>query len=281
MLVRDYASLTKPGITTLITVTAAVGYLSAAGSVIDARLFVATLVATALLSGGAATTNQILERRYDAEMLRTRQRPLPSGRVTVRAASAWAVTLASSGGILAIALLPRLSILLLFLSYISYVLYTLLKRHTSACTLVGGIPGALPALAGWCATGDPLAPTALALVAVMFVWQMPHFLAIGWLCRADYARAGFKVISVRDSTGSISGRISMVYAFLLLPISLIPFLTGSAGSAYFAVAALCGCAFFWQSERFARLPSAGTARSLFFTSLVYLPAVFGSLVFLR
>ena len=278
---KPYLMLAKPGITVLITLTAAVGYIAAAGSVIDTRYFIEVLLSTALLSSGAAATNQILERRFDARMSRTRKRPLVTGAITVNKAAAFAALMATSGGLIALFALPPSSAVLLYCCYVSYIAYTLLKRHVWWCTLVGGIPGALPVLAGWFATGAPIAPTAVALVGVMYLWQMPHFLSIGWLCREDYRRAGFHVISVGDNGGVVSGRVCMAYALAVIPVSFVPFVSGAAGLGYLVAAALSGGAYLWFAERFASRHSPGSARQLFFTTLAYLPTVFLALLVFR
>lgn len=278
---KAYITLAKPGITGLIAITTAVGYLSAAGSIIAPFYLLQLLLATALLSAGAAASNQILERKHDALMSRTRKRPLVNGSLDVRRAALFAATAACAGGLLALLTLPRASAVLLFASYFSYIAYTLLKRRTWACTLVGGIPGALPIMAGWCATGADITPTAIALLGIMYLWQMPHFLAIGWLCRRDYASAGFRVLSVTDTDGRASARVCLAYAAALIPISFVPFMTGSAGIGYLVAATATGAAFFWQAERFARLRSVPSARSLFFSSLAYIPLMFGALLIFR
>lgn len=278
---RPAIALAKPGITGLIAITAAAGYLAAAGEIVDPLYFMEVLAATTLLSAGAATSNQIIERRYDALMKRTSKRPLVTGAASVRFAASYAAIMATTGGLISLLVLPRLSTVLLFTCYVAYIAYTLLKRQVWWSTLVGGIPGALPVLAGWTATGAAVSPTALALVAVMFIWQMPHFLSIGWLCRDDYRRAGFKVLSASDEDGSISARICLVYALVLIPVSFIPFMTGAVSVGYLLVAAICGGGFLWLAESFARTRTKGAARKLFFGSLSYIPLTFAALVLFR
>lgn len=278
---RNLLRLTKPGICFMISGTAAVGYITAAGGLIDVGHFIKTIAATALLAASAAALNQILERKHDAAMKRTCGRPLPSGAVSVRAALALASVLFVSGTALSLAFMPLATTIVLEICFVTYAfIYTTLKRRTPACTLVGAVPGALPVLAGWLATGAAITPTAVALVAVMFLWQMPHFLSIGWVVREDYARAGFRILSVTDVDGSVSARISVIYAALLLPVSIVPFLSGGASLAYCAVALAVSGTFLWYSGRFAVARTPRTARQLFFTSLAYLPVLFSGLLIL-
>lgn len=279
---RNLVRLAKPGICFMISVTAAVGYITAAGGLIDVVHFMKTIAATALLAASAATLNQILERKHDAAMKRTCGRPLPSGAVSLRAAYALAAILAITGAALSLAFMPAATTIVLAICFVTYAfIYTGLKRRTPACTLVGAIPGALPVLGGWLATGAAITPTAVALVAVMFLWQMPHFLSIGWVVREDYARAGFRILSVTDADGSMSARISVLYAALLVPVSIVPFLSGGASLAYCAVALAVSGVFLWYSGRFALARTPQSARQLFFTSLVYLPVLFSGLLLLN
>ncbi|HET9984277.1 MAG TPA: heme o synthase, partial [Longimicrobiales bacterium] len=271
---RSYLTLTKPGITLLVTITAASGYVAAAGGVLAPLLLLHTVVATALAAAGAAALNQIREAELDARMRRTAGRPLPSGALGRSQAVGLAVALTVTGLTYAAVLLPWTTTLLLAVCHASYVLaYTPLKRRTPLCTLVGTIPGALPVLAGWMATGAPVRPTALALVGILVAWQIPHFLAIGWLCREDYARAGFRILGTVDPTGRASGRVSLVYALALLPTSLVPWLDGGAGPLYAAAALVLGGLYGWRALEFARERSTRSARRLFLASLVYLPAL--------
>ncbi len=270
---RAYLELTKPGITLFVGMTAAAGFLLAARGVGAPALLVETVLATILTSGGAAALNHVREADADRLMRRTAGRPLPSGVLTRAQATTFAVALTLSGLTCAAAFLPWSTIALLAVCHASYVAaYTPLKRRTPLCTLVGTIPGALPVLVGWSATGAAVDLTALALLGVLVAWQIPHFLAIGWLCRADYARAGFRVLSTVDPTGLASGRVALVYAAALLPMGLVPWLTGDAGAAYALAATLLALGYTALAAAFALDRSAARARRLFFASLVYLPA---------
>ncbi|HUH13122.1 MAG TPA: heme o synthase [Longimicrobiales bacterium] len=267
---RAYTTLTKPGITVFITLAAAAAYLVAAGGVAPGLLALAA--ATALASAGAATLNQYLERDADARMRRTALRPLPAGDVSPREALGVGVALSAAGLALSALTLPLPATLLLAASHASYVaLYTPLKRLTPLCTLAGALPGALPVLAGWSATGAPLDATAWGLAGVLYLWQLPHFLAIGWLCREDYRRGGFRVLAVFDADGRRTGRQSTLYAAALLPVSLLPALAGPAGPLYLLLAATLGAAYLLLSVDLLRRPDTARARRLFFASLAYLP----------
>ena len=274
---RAYTTLTKPGITVFITLAAASAYVVAAGGLTAGALVLAA--ATALASAGAATLNQYLERDADARMRRTALRPLPAGDVSPREALAVGVALSGAGLLLAALTLPWAATLLLAASHASYVaLYTPLKRVTPLCTLAGALPGALPVLAGWSATGAPLDATAWGLAGVLYLWQLPHFLAIGWLCREDYRRGGFRVLAVFDEDGRRTGRQSTLYAAALLPVSLLPATAGAAGPVYLLLAATLGVGYLLLSADLLRRPDPLRARRLFFASLAYLPLLLTVLV---
>jgi protoheme IX farnesyltransferase len=273
----DYVELTKPRITLLVLVTAAVGYLIAAPR-FETATFVLLCLGTLLVAGGASALNQYLERESDARMMRTRNRPIPSGRV--RPADALLFGLAATGA--GFALLAPLNLRTLGLgaaASASYVLlYTPLKRRTSLCTVVGALPGALPPAMGWAAGANELSAGAFGLVAILFVWQLPHFLAIGWMMRDDYARAGFPMLTVLDEDGSSTARQMVLYAAALLPITLATGLLVRSGSGYLWSALALGIVFLAFCFRFLRLRTAAAARAVFLVSILYLPAVLGILV---
>lgn len=274
-------SLTKPGITGFITLTAAVGFVLAAGPSGSAGLL-ATLAATAAAAAGAAALNQVRESDADGRMRRTAGRALPSGALTRPAAAAMAVGLSVTGLMVSAVLLPLATTALLAASHASYVLaYTPLKRRTPFCTLVGAVPGALPILAGWSAAGGAAGPLPLALAGIVYLWQIPHFLAIGWLHREDYERAGFRILPVVDATGSATGRVAVAYAAALVPVSLVPWLTGAASGLFAAGAGTLGGLYALAAVAFARAPRAPAARRLFLLSLLYLPALLALLLAAR
>jgi len=279
--VGDFLELTKPRITALVLVTAAVGYAVGAGRGLDPSAFVALLVGTAMVAGGASALNQYSEREADSRMERTRRRPLPSGRVT--AAEALAFGLAASGaGLLLLATITLLTAALGAAALGSYVLlYTPLKRLTSLCTVVGAVPGAIPPLMGWAAARGGLDLPGWTIFAILFLWQLPHFLAIGWIYREDYARGGFPMLPVTDSDGSATGRQMMLYSAALVPVTLVAGSLASAGSVYLWSALALGLVFFASSARFFRARSLAAARLLFLVSILYLPVVLGLMVFDR
>src|SRR5690606_18497022 len=214
-LLNGYYELTKPGITLFIGTSAAAGFITAGGD--DLLRLAVALTATMLMSGGAAALNHLAEHAGDAQMKRTATRPLPSGLISPRDAAVfgWGRSLAGLG--IALAALPWLATVFLALSHVSYVyLYTPLKRRSAYCTLAGAIPGALPVLAGWSAAAVPIDGAASALTGVLFMWQIPHFLAIGWMARDDYAKAGCVLLNIVEPSGRSSARVSLVYAAAML-----------------------------------------------------------------
>jgi protoheme IX farnesyltransferase len=277
----DFVELAKPRITMLVLVTTAVGYALGVRGAFDAAAFVALLAGTALVSGGASVLNQYWEREADGRMHRTRWRPLPSGRVSPGDALAFGLLLSAVG----LGLLASVNGLTYYLGAAalgSYVLaYTPLKRVTSLCTVVGAVPGAIPPLMGWAAARGTLGPLAWALFAVLFLWQLPHFLAIGWIYREDYARGGFPMLTVTDTDGRSTGRQAVLYAAALLPTTLVAGALAAAGATYLWGALVLGAAFLGCAVAFAKTRSLGWARRLFFASILYLPAVLALMVFDR
>ncbi len=280
--VADFLELTKPRITALVLVTAAVGHAVGGGAApFSAAAFLLFMAGTALLCGGASALNQYLERDADARMVRTSRRPLPAGRVSPNEALAFGLVLSAVG----LVLLSAVNLLTLSLgafSLLSYLLaYTALKRVTSLCTVVGAVPGALPPLMGWAAARGSLGPAGWGLFAILFLWQLPHFLAIGWLYREDYARGGFRMLAVTDSEGASTGRQMVLYTTALLPVTLASGLLASAGRGYLWGAVLLGAAFLACAALFAWRRSAVEARRVFLASVLYLPALLGLMVFDR
>jgi heme o synthase len=276
---RAYLSLTKPGITLFIGITAAAGYVTALGGLVMPVRFVIALVSTMLMSGGAATLNQVAEFGRDALMRRTSRRPLPAGVITPGRARVFAWTLTTSGLLLALAFLPWQAALFLVVCHISYVnIYTPLKRRTPLCTLMGAIPGSVPVLAGWAATGEPIGVAALALTGVVFMWQIPHFLAIGWMGRDDYSVAGCPMLGVVDATGRSSARVSFAYAGAMLVCAVMVGLTSPAGSLYMNIALIACGGYMLFAWRFLQQRERVPARRLFFSSLIVMPLLLGALI---
>jgi heme o synthase len=276
---RAYLELTKPGITVFIGITAAAGFITALGGWGMPGRLVVTILATMLMSGGAATLNQVLEGRWDALMSRTASRPIPAGIVTERSARTFGWGLSGVGLAVALALLPPLTAVWLVACHVSYVFaYTPLKRRTPLCTLTGAIPGALPVLAGWAATGHAIDVTAVALTGVLFMWQIPHFLAIGWMARDDYATAGCPMLGVVEGSGRASARVSLMYATAMVVCACVVGFTSDAGGIYMATALLTGGAYVTFAWRFVRQRARVPARRLFFSSLLVLPLLLTALM---
>jgi heme o synthase len=270
----DFVELTKPRITILVLVTTLVGYYLGVEKLLS-LLLVHTLVGTGLVAGGASAFNMYLERSLDAMMQRTRRRPLPAGRLQPGEALIFAVLISTAGMVYLYLLVNPLTSLLSAITFISYIfLYTPLKTRTWLCTLIGAVPGALPAAMGWAAATGRLSAGAWILFGIVFLWQLPHFYAIGWMYREDYAVAGFPMLPVLDATGGRTSRQASLYILGLLGLSVLPSVTGMAGLVYLAGALVLGLAFLWFGVRFAQLRDRLSARTLFFASIAYLPAVF-------
>ena len=270
----DYLALTKPRVVAMVLVTTAVGFhLGSVGSPLFLRLLY-TLAGTALAAAGTLALNEYMERDVDARMERTRHRPLPEGRVHPGEALGLGCALLVAGvALLALAVEPLAAVVTAAIATIYLLLYTPLKRVSSLCSLVGAIPGALPPVAGWAAARGTLGPEPWILFAIMFLWQIPHTLAIGRMYRDDYARAGIRVLPVVDRDGRTTGLQAVTNCLALLPVALLPTVVGLAGAAYFLVALVLGLAFLWSAVGLARGGRAADARRLLFTSLVYLPVV--------
>jgi protoheme IX farnesyltransferase len=275
----DFLALTKPRLNLLVIATAAAGYYLGSGHQFDIVTCTHMVLGTALVAGGSAAYNQIVERRVDALMERTRWRPLAAGRLGTREAF-WFATALSLAGLLWLVLATNwLAAAVALLTLGTYVvLYTPLKLRTSFATVVGAIPGALPPMIGWAAATNTLSREAWLLFALVFFWQMPHFLAIAWLCREDYGRAGFPMLPVIEPDGRSTAQQVAAYASALVPVSLTPSIVGLAGPAYFVIALLLGLAFLYISLRFAMRRTRRDARLLFIASITYLPLVLIALV---
>ncbi|HWN42789.1 MAG TPA: heme o synthase [Thermoanaerobaculia bacterium] len=270
----DLAELTKPGITVMVVLTAGLGFLLGQQEGISFLLLVHTLLGTGLVSAGASTLNQVIERETDALMRRTAQRPLPAGRMDPDVALFFGVALAVAG-LAELALgVNLLTALLGAVALAGYVfVYTPLKRVSSLATIIGAIPGAIPPMMGWSAVRNEIDLAAWVLFGILFFWQMPHFLAIAWLCRDDYRDAGFPMLTVSDPEGIRTARQVLLYGAVLVPVSLMPSLLGLMGSVYFAGALVLGIAYLGFGVAFARSRNTPRARWLMFASILYFPAV--------
>jgi protoheme IX farnesyltransferase len=276
---RDFVALTKPRLNFLVVVTTAAAYYLGNGEQQSLMLLFHTMVGTALVAGGASALNQVWERETDKLMRRTRQRPLPALRLHHEDAL-WFGVLLSSLGVAELALGVNLKTafvaVLTLLSYV--VLYTPLKFRTSLSTIVGAIPGALPALIGWTAATDTLSIGGWVLSAIVFMWQMPHFLAIAWMYRDDYARAGIPLLPVIQPDGRSTGRQSVLYSAALIPVSFLPTAVGIATAWYLAGAIVLGAMLLVLSLEFSTTRSIASAKQLFFASILYLPLLWIALL---
>ncbi len=271
----DFGELTKPGITFFILITAAVGFSVAPKAGFSPWTFLFALAGIGTVTAGGAALNNWMERDVDRLMRRTAGRPLPAGRITGTAAVAFGAGLVGAGLLGLWVLVRPLTALLGVVSLVSYVfVYTPLKRRTSLCTVVGGIPGALPVLGGWTAAGAALSPAAWSLFAIVFLWQIPHFLSLAWVYRDDYRRGGLCVLSAEDPNGGRTGRQSLAFSLALVPVSLVPALLGLSGEIYLVCALLAGAAYAGLAGAFLAARSRGRAQRLFLASLIYLPAVY-------
>ena len=275
----DLLALTKPRLNLLVLLTTLAGLYLAAPDGVPTALLVHTLVGSALVAGGAAALNQVMEHRTDGLMRRTSRRPVPAGRLGI-AESTWFGVFLSVAGIGELWLGANgVAAVVAAVTHLSYLLaYTPLKTRTSLSTLVGAVPGALPPVIGWsAATGDVSLP-ALILFGIVFFWQMPHFLAIAWMYRDDYANAGIPLLPVTEPDGRRTGQQALLYAAALWPVSIMPAVVGLADVPYSVIATVLGLAFIALSGAFARERSLITARRLFFGSILYLPLLLGALV---
>jgi protoheme IX farnesyltransferase len=270
----DYLELTKPRITFLVTLTALVGFVMASPGGVSAGALLAALAGTALVAAGASAWNMLLERETDARMLRTRGRPLPAGRLRPLEAGLFGSLLTACGLLELLWFSRPLAAAVAFVTWASYVfLYTPLKRRTSLSTLIGAVPGALPPVIGWAAARNSLEPGAFVLFAILFLWQVPHFLAIAWIYREDYERGGLPMLPVLDPEGRLTGRQAVAHSLALLLVSLGPTAGGMAGQTYMVGALVLGLALTAVALRAAVLRTVPAARGLFLASVVYLTAL--------
>jgi heme o synthase len=279
----DLVTLAKVRVNALVVATTAGGFYMAAPASVDPVGFVATCLGTALVASGAAAINQVWERDTDRLMERTRLRPVADGRIGPVEGRLVAVTLSAVGLTMIWLASNGLAALTALATLVSYALiYTPLKRRTSLATVVGAVPGALPPLIGWAAARGTLAePGAWALFLIMFLWQLPHFLAIAWRYREEYADAGLPMLPVVDRDGVLTGRQAAIWAATLVPFSLLPVLLEMTGAVYAVGAILLGLMQLALAVRFALSRSDENARLLFYASIIYLPLLWILMVFSR
>lgn len=269
---QDLVELTKPGICVLALAMTALGYCVGNSGPIHWPHMLVAMFGTALIGAGCGALNQWMERDIDALMHRTRDRPLPSGRMAGKVAIWMGVICTVVGFSLLLVFVNRTTAFLGLATFLTYlVAYTPLKRRSTFSTLVGAVPGAMPPLMGWTASYGSLAWEGWVLFAILFIWQIPHFLAIAWIYREDYARAGLPILTVIDEKGALVSKQVLLYSSVLLPLSLIPSILGVTGSAYFFGALVLGVGFFIFSVYLAIFQTKVYARRLFLASIVYLP----------
>jgi heme o synthase len=270
---EDLAALTKIRLNTLVVATTAGGYYMAAPQTIDLASLAVTCLGTALVASGASAINQVDERETDRLMNRTKSRPVAEGRIGPAEGRALALGF-SAAGLLVLRLgSTTTAAMVALVTLVTYaMIYTPLKRRTSLATVIGAVPGALPPLIGWSAAGGSLAGAApWSLFLLMFLWQLPHFLAIAWMYREDYARAGLPMLPVVDPRGVLTSRQAVLWAATLVPVSELPFLLGLAGPSYAVGALVLGISQLAMAFRFMAHRTDGNARGLFYASITYLP----------
>ena len=271
----SYLELTKPRITFLIVLTSAAGFLMAAPGNINYLVFFHAMYGIALLSSGLATINQYMERDLDGLMRRTASRPLPSGKLAPREALLLGLILLVGSEIYLALLVNPITAVFGVTVIVGYLfLYTPLKTRTSLSTVVGAFPGAMPPLMGWTAATGRVSAGGLVLFAILFLWQFPHFLAIAWMYREDYGRAGIVMLPVVEPEGRVTAQQIVIYTLLLVPISLLPTVLGISGSIYLYGAITLGLLFLVCSLRTAFFRSRQEARRLLLASVIYLPLLF-------
>jgi protoheme IX farnesyltransferase len=270
-----YYELTKPRITFLVVLTTSAGFLLGTSGAFNYRLFTHTMLGVAVLCSGISTLNQWMERDLDGLMRRTAHRPLPLGTLAPRAALIFGLILTIGAEIYLAVFVNLLTSFCGLTVIVGYLLcYTPLKTRTSLSTLVGAFPGAVPPLLGWAAASNQVGLEAWVLFAILFLWQFPHFFAIAWMYREDYARAGILMLPVVEPEGRLTKQQIVLWTLLLVPVSLAPAALGISGAIYFFGALVLGALFLWSSIAAAITLSSRNARRVLLASVLYLPVLF-------
>ena len=281
-LFSDLSELVKLRLSTLVVATTLVGFYLGWEGPLNGLLLFHAVVGTALAAGGASALNQVWERGFDATMRRTRNRPIPAGRMSVETALILGCVFALTGLLYLAAFTNLLAAVLAAITVAIYVFaYTPLKRVTTLNTLVGAVPGAIPPMIGWAVATGGLNYGAWLLFALMFLWQMPHFLAIAWMYRDEYAQAGFVMLPGRDPDGFSTGRQCVNYSFITWIVALLPAIVGLTSPGYFFAAFVLGMGFTVAAVRFQLEPSNQRARQLFLASILYLPLILAGLAIFK
>ncbi len=274
-----YLELTKPRIAIMLVLTSAAGFYLGYKETFDGWLFANSMIGITLLAFGVATLNQYIERNIDTLMQRTENRPLPANKVSPTEALIFGLLLCLISEIYLYVLVNPLTAVLGLSVIVGYVLlYTPLKTRTSASTAIGAIPGAMPPLMGWTSSANEISLPALVLFAILFLWQFPHFLAIAWMYREQYKKAGILMLPVVEPSGKMTARQIVIFAAMLLPIGLAPFFVGTAGLIYLVGAIILGSWFLYESIKTARLKTDESAKRLLKVSVLYLPLIYGLMV---
>ncbi len=277
-----YFELTKPRIAFMLVLTSAAGYYLGSSKGFDFVVFVNAMIGITLLAFGVATLNQYLERRTDALMDRTAKRPLPTSKIAPNEALIFGLAQCATAELYLWFLVNGLTAVLGLVVIVGYVLlYTPLKTRTSASTAIGAIPGAMPPLMGWTAAANAIDLNAWTLFTLLFLWQFPHFLAIAWMYKDQYAKAGILMLPVVERDGRVTARQIVIFTMMLVPLSLTPFFLGLAGIIYLIGAALLGGWFLWASIAMAKAKTVEKARKLLMVSVIYLPLIFALMVLNR
>jgi len=270
--IAAYYELTKPGVTFMVLISAMVGYYLGLDTPLNMGHMTLTLLGIGLVAGGTSALNQVIESNIDARMTRTRKRPIPTGRISRLEGLAFGVSISVAGIGLLYAKINTLTALLAAATLLSYVfIYTPMKRKTTLSTLVGAVPGALPPVGGWAAARGDASWHAWVLFGVLFFWQLPHFLAIAWLYKEDYARGGIRVLPLSDPYGAKTIRQIILNCVALLAISLLPTVFGWMGAVYAFGAAALGLGYLYSGWLLARTRTNRQARQVLFASILYLP----------
>jgi len=277
--IADHIALAKPRLNLLVVATSAAGYYLGARGSVEPWSMASAVAGTALVAGGAAALNQVYERDTDGLMRRTRMRPLPDGRVSPADAAIFGFALSAAGlALLAVGANLLAALLALATLVVYLIVYTPLKRRTPLATLVGAVPGALPPLIGWTSSHGSVTAAGLALFAIVFLWQVPHFMAIAWMYRDDYGKAGFPMLPVVEPDGRRTGRHAVIFAAALVPVSLVPAAAGLSGTLYGVSALGLGVVLLWLANRFSAMRTDAAARRLFYGSIVYLPLLWIAMI---
>ena len=275
MRIAAFIELTKPRIAIMLVLTSAAGFYLGSVGTFDYMHFANSMLSIALLAFGVATLNQYWERDLDRLMKRTSTRPLPTSKVTPTEALIFGILQCVVAEVYLFLLVNPLTAFLGLIVIIGYVLvYTPLKTRTSVSTAIGAIPGALPPLMGWTAAANVITPGAWALFAMQFLWQFPHFLAIAWMYREEYAKAGILMLPVVEPAGTLTARQIVMFTIMLVPVSLAPFFFGISGPIFLVAASILGILFLIASIRAARSKTNEMAKRLLLASVIYLPLLF-------